>query len=93
MNHLILDLEYRNDLIKKLKYNLPVSVIDFFLSDFNDLKTKSYGETISPIIGFIDEMEMIPVFNSEQNNENLKNSIHDNFLTLFSLDIFLLTKF
>ena len=29
---------------------------------------------------------MIPVFNSEQNSENLKNTIHDNFLTLFSLD-------
>ena len=86
LRRLILDLEYRNDLIKKLKYNLPVSVIDFFLSDFNDLKTKSYGEAISPIIGFIDEMEMIPVFNSEQNSENLKNNIHDNFLTLFSLD-------
>ena len=86
LRRLILDLEYRNGLIKKLKYNLPVSVIDFFLSDFNDLKTKSYGETISPIIGFIDEMEMIPVFNSEQTSENLKNTIHDNFLTLFSLD-------
>ncbi len=86
LRRLILDLEYRNDLIKKLKYNLPISVIDFFLSDFNDLKTKSYGEAISPIIGFIDEMEMIPVFNSEQNSENLKNTINDNFLTLFSLD-------
>ena len=83
---LILDLEYRNGLIRKLKYNLPVSVIDFFLSDFNDLKTKSYGEAISSIISFIDEMEMIPVFNSEQYNENLKNTIHNNFLTLFSLD-------
>lgn len=86
LRKIILDLEYRNNLIKKLKYNLPVSVIDFFLSDFNDLKTKSYGEAISPIIGFIDEMEMIPVFNSEQNSENLKNTIHDNFLILFSLD-------
>lgn len=86
LRRLILDLEYRNDLIKKLKYNLPISVIDFFLSDFNDLKTKSYGEAISPIIGFIDEMEMIPVFNREQNSDNLKNTIHDNFLTLFSLD-------
>lgn len=86
LRRLILDLEYRTDLIKKLKYNLPISVIDFFLSDFNDLKTKSYGEAISPIIGFIDEMEMIPVFNSEQTSENLKNTIHDNFLTLFSLD-------
>ncbi len=86
LRRLILDLEYRNDLIKKLKYNLPVSVIDFFLSDFNDLKTKSYGDAISPIISFIDEMEMIPAFNREQNSENLKNTIHDNFLTLFSLD-------
>ena len=86
LRKIILDLEYRNDLIKKLKYNLPISVIDFFLSDFNDLKTKSYGEAISPIIGFIDEMEMIPVFNREQNSENLKNTIHDNFLTIFSLD-------
>lgn len=86
LRKLLLDLEYRNDLISKLKYNLPVSVIDFFLSDFNDLKTKSYGETISPIIGFIDEMEMIPVFNSKQKSENLRNTIHNNFLTLFSLD-------
>ena len=86
LRRLILDLEYRNELIKKLKYNLPISVIDFFLSDFNDLKTKSYGEAISPIIGFIDEMEMIPVFNTEQHSENLKDTIHENFLTLFSLD-------
>ena len=86
LRKIILDLEYRNNLIKKFKYDLPVSVIDFFLSDFNDLKTKAYGEAISPIISFIDEMEMIPVFNSEQNYDNLKKTIHDNFLTLFSLD-------
>ena len=86
LRKLILDLEYRTEIIKELKDDLPVSVLDFFLSDFNDIKTRSYGEAISPIIGFIDEMEMIPVFNQEQNNENLKNTIHDNFLTLFSLD-------
>ena len=86
LRKIILDLEYRNNLIKKFKYDLPVSVIDFFLSDFNDLKTKAYGEAISPIISFIDEMEMIPVFNLEQNYDNLKKTIHDNFLTLFSLD-------
>ena len=65
LRRVILDLEYRNELIKKLHDKLPVSVIDFFLSDFNDIKTKSYGEAISPIIGFIDEMEMLPVFNME----------------------------
>lgn len=86
LRRIILDLEYRNGLIKKLKYNLPISVIDFFLSDFNDLKTKSYGEAISPIIAFIDEMEMIPVFNEQNDTNNLVDTIHDNFLTLFSLD-------
>ncbi len=86
LRKLLLDVEYKNDLIRKLKDNLPNSVIDFFLSDFNDLKTKSYGEAISPIIAFIDEMEMIPVFNEQQSNYNLKDTIQDHFLTLFSLD-------
>lgn len=86
LRKLILDLEYRNSLIKKFKYNLPISVIDFFLSDFNELKTKSYGEAISHIIAFIDEMQMLPVFNEENNNNNLKDIIKNNFLTLFSLD-------
>lgn len=86
LRKLILDLEYRNSIIKKLKYNLPISVIEFFLSDFNDLKTKSYSEAISPIISFIDEMEMIPIFNQEQISFNLKDTINDNFLTLFSLN-------
>ena len=86
LRKIILNLEYRNELIKKLKSNLPISVIDFFLSDFNDLKTKSYGEAISPIVGFIDEMEMLPVFNKNEDNENLLNIVRDNFLTIFSLD-------
>ena len=86
LRKLLLDLEYRNYLIKKLKGDLPDSVIEFFLSDFNNLKTKSYSEAISPIIGFIDEMEMIPVFNREDISENLKDTIHDNFLSIFSLD-------
>ena len=86
LRKLLLDLEYRNLLIKNLKDKLPISIIEFFLSDFNDLKTKSYGEAISPIIAFIDEMEMIPVFNGKQASDNLKNTIHNNFLTLFSLD-------
>lgn len=86
LKKVILDLEYRNKLIKKLKYKLCVNVIEFFMSDFNDLKTKSYMEAISPIISFIDEMEMIPIFNLENTNENLKTTIQENFLTLFSLN-------
>ena len=86
LRRLILDIEFRNDLLKTLKSKLPISVIDFFLSDFNDLKTKSYGEAISPIIAFIDEMEMIPVFNSDYSFDSLKDILCSNFLTVFSLD-------
>ncbi len=86
LRKLILEIEYRNELIKKNKNNLPDSVIDFFLTDFNNLKTTAYGEAISPIISFIDEMEMMPVLSKENNQSNLKECIQDNFITLFSLD-------
>ncbi len=86
LRKVILDIEYRNYLIKQNKDHLPSSVIDFFLTDFNDLKTKSYSEAISPIIAFIDEMEMLPIFNENNLNTNLKDTINNNFLTIFSLD-------
>ena len=86
LRKIILELDFRNELIIKLKNSLPSSVIDFFLNDFNELKTKSYSEAISPIISFIDEMEIIPVFNESNNINNLKDTINNNFLTIFSLD-------
>lgn len=86
LRQLLLDVEYRNDLIKKLRDDLTSSVNDFFLSEYNDLKTKSYGEAISPIIGFIDEMEMLPVFNLDYKFNSLKDTLDNNFLTLFSLN-------
>lgn len=86
LRKLILDLEFRNTLIKNLSDSLPISVIGFFQSDFNELKTKYYSESISPIISFIDEMEMIPVFSKNTQSKNLKTTIENNFLTLFSLD-------
>ena len=54
-------------------------LLNSFLTDFNDLKTKAYGEAVSPIIAFIDEMEMIPVFNNQTNEDNLRKTIYDNF--------------
>lgn len=82
----LLDLEYRNNLLNKSKEKLPSSVLNFFLTDFTELKTKSYGESISPIISFIDEMEMLPLFNEENSCNNLYETINKNFLTVFSLD-------
>lgn len=83
----ILEIEYRNEIIKDLKEQLLESTVDFFLTDFNELKNQSYQEAIAPIISFIDEMQILPVFNnSNENLKNIKDVIQDNFLTIFSLD-------
>ncbi len=82
-----MEIEYRNEIIKDLKEQLLESTVDFFLTDFNELKNQSYQEAIAPIISFIDEMQILPVFNnSNENLKNIKDVIQDNFLTIFSLD-------
>lgn len=86
LRKLLTDLEYRNTLIKQNELNLPMSIIEFFLSEFNEIKTRSYTEAISPIIALIDEMEMIPVFNKDNLESDLKETINNNFLTIFSLN-------
>lgn len=86
LRKLLLDMDFRNSLIKKRTTCLPYSIVEFFLTEFNEIKTRSYTEAISPIIAFIDEMEMIPVFDREQPDEGLKNVIDKNFLTIISLD-------
>lgn len=83
----ILEIEYRNEIINESEEDLPESTVDFFLSDFNELKNQSYQEAIAPIISFIDEMQIIPVFNNHsQKLKNIENVIQNNFLTIFSLD-------
>lgn len=84
LRRLILEMEYRNEVLSNGE--IPSSITDFFLSDFNELKSRSYPEAIAPIIAFIDEMQMLPSFNYEDKQESLKETIENNFLTIFSLD-------
>ncbi len=86
LRRLLLEIEYRSSLLKQYERELPLSVLQFFLNDFNELKINFYGEAISPIISFIDEMQLLPVFNQEKSNHNLKDIIQDSFLTIVSLD-------
>ena len=86
LRKVILDLDYRSELLMKQKRVLPQSIIDFFQTEFSELKNKSYGEAISPIIAFIDEMEIIPVFNNDNVDDTLDKIINDNFLNIISLD-------
>ncbi len=85
LRRLLLDIEYRNQILTELQAQLPVSVAHFFLTDFNELKTQHYDSAIAPIIAFIDEMQMVPVFNSENLSTSLAETVQQNFLNIFSL--------
>lgn len=76
--------EYKNELLRNSN-EIEEHIKEFFLTDFNDLKTNSYQEAISPIIALIDEMQMLPAFQNESNN-NIEEIIKNNFLTIFSLN-------
>ena len=86
LRNLLLDSEYRNNLIKELEKLLPDPVVTFFLVEFNELKTRSYNDSIAPIVSFIDELLLLPVFNIKEKLSNIDSIIEDNFLTVFSLN-------
>lgn len=81
-----MDLEYRNQLLSKKDIKLPVNVQQFFLTDFQELKSQAYNIAFAPIISFVDEMLMVPVFNVCPSSQTLQQLLEDNFLTIFSLD-------
>lgn len=85
LRQLLTDLDFRNQLVAAYKDQLPPSVVHFFLTDFMELYTKSYTVAIAPIISFIDEMAMVPVFDETNNLSGLENVLRQNFLTIFSL--------
>lgn len=86
LRDLISETEFRNKIINKYKSILPEPIVKFFLKDFNDLKNKSHQEAISPIISFIDEMTIFPVFNKNSKLQSLEEVVKNNFLSIISLN-------
>ena len=86
LRNLLLKTEYRNSLLRKEE--IPVSIQEFFLQEFNEIKHGSYLEAISPIISFIDEVQILPAFRSSKENlKSLEEVIKENNLSIFSLNI------
>ena len=84
LRKVLLDIEFRQGLINK---SVPDAIKSFFLTDFNEMKNKYYNESIAPIISFLDEMELISVFQTENSEAlSLSEVIKKNFLTIFSLN-------
>ena len=86
LRKLLIEIEYRNKVIKKVQNTINPNIIEFFNVDFNELRTKSYQEAISPIISFIDEMQLLPAMNENIAIRDIKDEIEENFITIFSLD-------
>lgn len=86
LRQLLLDLDFRNQLLRNSENVLPASVLTFFYSEFSEIKTHSYTEAISPIVALIDEVEMIPIFSQESKSDRINELIQSNILTIFSLD-------
>lgn len=86
LRKLLTEIEYRNKIIKEVEDTIQPNIIEFFRVDFNELKTKSYQEAISPIISFVDEMQLLPAINETNTVKNIKQEIEENFITILSLD-------
>lgn len=86
LRKLLTEIEYRNKILREAENDIPVNITEFFRVDFNELKTKSYQEAIAPIISFIDEMQLLPAFNNNNNIKNISDEIENNFTTIISLD-------
>jgi len=86
LRKLLTEIEYRNKVIREVEDFIAPNVIEFFRVDFSELKNKSYQEAISPIISFIDEMEMLPALNSTDGISTIEDKIRKNFVTILSLD-------
>lgn len=86
LRQLLLDLEYRSQVVQQYQTQVPVSVTHFFLTDFNELRSQNYNDAIAPIIAFIDEMQIVPIFNNETKLSSLAQQVRNNFLSIFSLN-------
>lgn len=86
LRKLLIEIEYRNKVIRNVEDVIQPNIIEFFRVDFNELKTRSYQEAISPIISFIDEMQMLPAIASTEQIKDIQEEIEQNFITILSLD-------
>lgn len=85
LKRFLTEVELRDQLLDHVRGYVPDNIIHFFGADFNDLRTKYYNETISPIVSLVDEMQMQPALVGE-GELSLSKTIEENFLTVFSLN-------
>ncbi len=85
LKRFLTDIELRNQILDHVGSYVPVNIVKFFGTDFNELRTKHYNEAILPIVSLVDEMQLQPSL-VQEGDVSLAKTIQDNFLTVFSLN-------
>lgn len=85
LKRLLLDIELRNKIITHVKDYIPRNISQYFATDFNEIKTKYYNDTVLPIISLIDELQLQPALEG-QGDISLARTIQEKYLTVFSLN-------
>jgi hypothetical protein len=87
LKRFINDVELRNQVLSHVEGHVPKNIIQFFNTDFNEMRTRYFNEAILPIVSLVDEMQIQEALaGSSDNSVSLANVINSNFLTVFSLN-------
>ncbi|MBR2830881.1 ATP-binding protein [Candidatus Saccharibacteria bacterium] len=85
LKRLLTDPLYRNQLIRNLQNYLPASIETFFGQTFTELKTTSYDEAFTPLLSFVDELELLPAF-YRHTDHSLRYELATNSISVVSLN-------
>ena len=87
LKRLLTDIEYRQQLLEHVGSYIPDNITRFFNTDFNELRTQSYNEAISPIVTLVEELQLQPsLSNQSDDSTSLGRLITSKPLTVFSLN-------
>lgn len=84
LRRFLTELNFRKEIISSISPQQEY-LNQFFDTEFIEFQTKFYETSIMPILVLIDELNFIPAFSSSMVQENLENSMKNNFLVSFSL--------
>ncbi len=85
LKRFLTDLELRQQILDHVEGHVPHNIIQFFSTDYNEIRTAFYNEGLLPIIAIVDELELQPSLLAED-GISLQQTINNNFLTVFSLN-------
>ncbi|MFZ1249831.1 MAG: DUF87 domain-containing protein [Candidatus Microsaccharimonas sp.] len=87
LKRLLTDVEYRQQLLEHVGSFIPENITRFFNTDFNELRTQSYNEAISPIVTLVEELQLQPSLSNQSDDSiSLGRLIASKPLTVFSLN-------